>query len=133
MDGDHGPVLPGGRDLAALEEGQAERGAVRGQPDLDPAGDDVHRPKDVAVAADGTVYFNVGSSSNANPDDRTMTPPRAVIMSVRPDGTGLLISDIGSMRDAIRNALRLRRERRNERCGDGGCKHNLELHAKIPS
>ena len=35
----------------------------------------------------GTVYFNVGSSSNANPDDRTMSPERAVIMAVSPDGT----------------------------------------------
>jgi glucose/arabinose dehydrogenase len=66
-----------------------------GLPDQDPNGDDVHRPKDVAVAADGTVYFNVGSSSNANPDDRTMTPPRAVIMSVRPDGTGLRVVERG--------------------------------------
>jgi glucose/arabinose dehydrogenase len=41
-----------------------------GLPDLDPRGDDVHQSKDVAVAADGTAYFNVGSSSNANPDDR---------------------------------------------------------------
>jgi glucose/arabinose dehydrogenase len=62
-----------------------------GLPDLDPGGDDVHRVKDVTVAADGTVYFNVGSSSNANPDDRTMSPQRAVIMAVRPDGTGLRV------------------------------------------
>jgi glucose/arabinose dehydrogenase len=55
-------------------------------PDLDPTGDDVHRQKDVAVAPNGTVYFNVSSSSNANPDDRTMTPPRAVIMAVNPNG-----------------------------------------------
>jgi glucose/arabinose dehydrogenase len=56
-------------------------------PDLDPGGGDVHRLKDVTVASDGTVYFNVGSSSNANPDDRMMSPQRAVIMAVRPDGT----------------------------------------------
>ncbi len=37
----------------------------------------------------------------------------------RPDGTGLLISDIGSMRDAIRNALRLRREWRAKRYDTG--------------
>ena len=66
-----------------------------GLPDQDPNGDDVHRPKDVAVAADGTVYFNVGSSSNANPDDRTMTAQRAVIMSVRPDGTDLQVVERG--------------------------------------
>jgi glucose/arabinose dehydrogenase len=64
-------------------------------PDLDSSGDDVHRPKDVTVAANGTVYFNVGSSSNANPDDRTMSPQRAVIMSVRPNGTGLRVVERG--------------------------------------
>jgi glucose/arabinose dehydrogenase len=62
-----------------------------GLPDLDPGGDDDHRMKDVTVAADGTVYFNVGSSSNANPDDRAMSPQRGVIMAVRPDGTGLRV------------------------------------------
>ena len=66
-----------------------------GLPDLDPAGDDVHRLKDVTVAPDGTVYFNVGSSSNANPDDRTMSPQRAVIMAVRPDGTDLRVVERG--------------------------------------
>ena len=66
-----------------------------GLPDLDPGGDDDHRLKDVAVAADGTVYFNVGSSSNANPGDRTLTPPRAVIMAVRPDGTDLRVVERG--------------------------------------
>jgi glucose/arabinose dehydrogenase len=59
-----------------------------GLPDTDSGGDDVHRAKDVTVAADGTVYFNIGSSSNASPDDRTMSPQRAVIMAVGPDGTG---------------------------------------------
>ena len=62
-----------------------------GLPDLDPSGDDDHRMKDLTVAADGTVYFNVGSSSNANPDDRTMSPQRAVIMAARPDGTDLRV------------------------------------------
>ena len=66
-----------------------------GLPDLDPSGDDVHRAKDVAVAPDGTVYFNVGSSSNANPDDRTFSPPRAVIMAVRPDGSDLRVVEEG--------------------------------------
>ena len=66
-----------------------------GLPDQDPGGDDVHRMKDVTVSADGTVYFNVGSSSNANPDDRTMSPQRAVIMAVHPDGTGLRVVERG--------------------------------------
>jgi glucose/arabinose dehydrogenase len=64
-------------------------------PDLDPSGDDDHRMKDVTVAADGTVYFNAGSSSNANPDDRTMSPQRAVIMAVQPDGTDLRVVERG--------------------------------------
>jgi glucose/arabinose dehydrogenase len=64
-------------------------------PDLDPTGDDVHREKDIAVAPDGTVYFNVGSSSNASPYDRTLTPPRAVIMAVNPDGSDLHVVETG--------------------------------------
>jgi glucose/arabinose dehydrogenase len=64
-------------------------------PDLDPSGDDVHRQKDVAVGPDGTVYFEVGSSSNANPDDRTSSPQRGVIMSVQPDGSALRVVATG--------------------------------------
>jgi len=55
-------------------------------PDEQPAGDDIHRQKDVVVAPDGRIYFDVGSSSNASPADRTYDPPRAVIDSVGPDG-----------------------------------------------
>jgi glucose/arabinose dehydrogenase len=64
-------------------------------PGIKPNGDDNHTVKDVAVTPDGTLYFNVGSSSNANPDDRTFKPPRATIMSVRPDGTGLRVVERG--------------------------------------
>jgi glucose/arabinose dehydrogenase len=64
-------------------------------PALDPKGDDVHLEKDIAVAPDGTVYFCVGSSSNASPDDRAMKPPRAVIMAVRPDGSDLHVVEKG--------------------------------------
>jgi glucose/arabinose dehydrogenase len=64
-------------------------------PDLDPSGDDVHREKDVAVAPDGTVYFDVGSSSNASPGDRTATPPRGVIMAVSPEGKNLRVVEKG--------------------------------------
>src|SRR6202000_2716885 len=72
------------------------RTVVAGQlPDLDPSGDDVHSAKDVTVAAGGTLYFNVGSSSNANPDDRTMSPQRAVISAVRPDGTARRAAERG--------------------------------------
>ncbi|HEY2520787.1 MAG TPA: hypothetical protein VGJ19_11785 [Streptosporangiaceae bacterium] len=64
-------------------------------PDQNPLGDDVHRFKDAAVARDGTVYFNVGSSSNANPDDRTMSQQRAVIMAVSPAGKNLRVVERG--------------------------------------
>ena len=64
-------------------------------PDAEPAGDDVHRPKDVAVAPGGAVYFGVGSSSNASPGDRTFSPPRAVIMAVNPDGGRLRVMEKG--------------------------------------
>jgi glucose/arabinose dehydrogenase len=64
-------------------------------PATDPSGDDVHRTKDLVVTRSGTIYFEVGSSSNANPDDLTMNPPRAVIMSVRPDGTDLTVVERG--------------------------------------
>ncbi len=68
---------------------------VSNLPDTDPSGDDVHRTKDLVVTRNGTIYFEVGSSSNANPDDLTMNPPRAVIMSVRPDGTHLTVVERG--------------------------------------
>lgn len=47
----------------------------------------------------------------------------------RPDGAGLLISDIRAVRHAVGNALRLRGERTSERYGDAGCEHNMKLHA----
>jgi glucose/arabinose dehydrogenase len=64
-------------------------------PDQDPSGDDVHRDKDVTVTADGTVYFNVGSASNATPSDRSMNPPRATIESVSPSGANLKVVEKG--------------------------------------
>lgn len=64
-------------------------------PDLDPAGHDVHREKDVAIAADGTVYFDVGSANNASPTDRTSSPERAVIMAVSPQGQDLRVVEKG--------------------------------------
>lgn len=64
----------------------AQRVIAPDLPDEQPAGDDVHRQKDVVVAPDGTVYFDVGSSSNASPADRGHHPPRGVIDSVGPQG-----------------------------------------------
>ncbi len=60
-----------------------------------PSGDDVHPFKDIAVTPGGTLYFDVGSSSNANPDDRTMKPPRAVIMAMKPNGSDLHVVEQG--------------------------------------
>lgn len=85
-------------------------------PDEEPAGDDIHRQKDVAIAPDGTVYFDVGSSSNASPADRGYDPPRGVIDSVGPDGgqvtvvmtgvrngEGLAVAPDGTVWTAINN------------------------------
>jgi glucose/arabinose dehydrogenase len=60
-------------------------------PDEQPAGDDIHRQKDVVVAPDGRIYFDVGSSSNASPADRGYDPPRGVIDSVGPDGGAVTV------------------------------------------
>jgi len=38
---------------------------------------------------------------NANPDDRTMSPQRADIMAVRPDGTGLRVAERGVRNGAV--------------------------------
>src|SRR6202012_1583357 len=44
------------------------------------------RQKGWVCPPDGTIYFDVGSSSNASPADRGYHPPRGVIDSVGPDG-----------------------------------------------
>ncbi len=85
-------------------------------PDEEPSGDDIHRQKDVAVAPDGTIYFDVGSSSNASPADRGYDPPRGVIDSVAPtggavkvvmegvrNGEGLAVAPDGSVWTAVNN------------------------------
>jgi len=85
-------------------------------PDEEPSGDDIHRQKDVVVAPDGTVYLDVGSSSNASPADRGYDPPRGVIDSVSPsggevkvamrgvrNGEGLAVAPDGSVWTAVNN------------------------------
>jgi glucose/arabinose dehydrogenase len=85
-------------------------------PDETPAGDDIHRQKDVVVAPDGRIYFDVGSSSNASPADRGYDPPRGVIDSVGPgggkvtvvmrgvrNGEGLALAPNGTVWTAINN------------------------------
>ena len=44
-----------------------------------------HALKNVAVARDHTVYFDIGSSSNASPESSSGTP-RAAVLAYRPDG-----------------------------------------------
>jgi glucose/arabinose dehydrogenase len=76
--------------------GAGARSVIAGHlPDMTPAGDDIHREKDVAVAPGGSVYFDVGSSSNASAADRSYAPPRAVIMAVDPDGRDLRVLERG--------------------------------------
>ncbi len=85
-------------------------------PDEEPSGDDIHRQKDVVVAPDGTIYFDVGSSSNASPADRGYDPPRGVIDSVSPsggavkvvmqgvrNGEGLAVAPDGTVWTAVNN------------------------------
>jgi glucose/arabinose dehydrogenase len=97
-------------------EAGAQRVIAPNLPDEEPSGDDVHRQKDVVVAPDGTVYFDVGSSDNANPVDRTYQPPRGVIDSVGPNGgpvrtvmqgvrngEGLALAPDGSIWTAVNN------------------------------
>lgn len=47
----------------------------------------------------------------------------------RADGPRRIHADSTAVGDAVRNALRLRRQRQCERYGDGGCKQNVMLHA----
>lgn len=48
------------------------------------------------------------------------------------DGSGRLVSYVSAMRDAIGNALRLRRKRASQRCGDDACEQDMKLHATTP-
>jgi glucose/arabinose dehydrogenase len=105
-------------DAYPWSEGKAGKQQVLAPdlPDEEPSGDDIHRQKDVAVAADGTIYFDVGSSSNASPADRGYDPPRGVIDSVSSDGgkvkvvmqgvrngEGLAVAPDGSVWTAVNN------------------------------
>ena len=45
-----------------------------------------HALKSVAVGPDGAVYFSIGSTANVSPQDRTASPPRAMIMRIPPGG-----------------------------------------------
>jgi glucose/arabinose dehydrogenase len=60
---------------------------IKGLPDTEPAGDDVHTLKDVVVGDDHTVYVDVGSSSNASPRVSWHEIPRASVLAYHPNGT----------------------------------------------
>jgi glucose/arabinose dehydrogenase len=53
-----------------------------------------HPLKNVAVARDHTVYFDIGSSSNASPESPSSTP-RAVVLAYRPNGRRIRVFATG--------------------------------------
>ena len=97
----------------------ARRVAAAGLPDdrsADLGGAYAHALKSVAVGRDGAVYFSIGSTGNASPEDRDATPERATIMRIPPEGgpfdvfargvrngTGLAIAPDGSVWTAVNN------------------------------
>jgi glucose/arabinose dehydrogenase len=59
---------------------------IKGLPDAQPAGDDIHELKDVVVGRDHTIYVDVGSSSNASPRVSWHGIPRASVLAYHPNG-----------------------------------------------
>jgi glucose/arabinose dehydrogenase len=53
-----------------------------------------HPLKNVVVAPDHTVYFDIGSSSNASPEARSSTP-RAAVLAYRPNGQRIRVFATG--------------------------------------
>jgi glucose/arabinose dehydrogenase len=64
-------------------------------PDTHPSGDDNHRFKNVVVGSDHTVYVDIGSASNASPQNPADRPPRASVLAVNPDGSHLRVFATG--------------------------------------
>jgi len=48
-----------------------------------------HALKSVAVGPDGTVFVSIGSTGDSSPADLDATPPRAAVLAVQPDGSGV--------------------------------------------
>ncbi len=97
-------TLEGARVLYVAESNQVDRYVwkengtvgvrtivVRNLPDTSGTGDDVHRPKSIAIASNHTIYVTVGSASNATPDEPGESPPRATILSFQPNGSSLQV------------------------------------------
>jgi glucose/arabinose dehydrogenase len=59
---------------------------VRDLPDTAPEGSDNHTLKNIVVGADGRIYVDIGSGSNAGPL-LASTPPRASVVSYSTSGT----------------------------------------------
>jgi glucose/arabinose dehydrogenase len=68
---------------------------VKGLPDADATGDDVHRSKGVAVGPDHRLYVTVGSAWNANGADTTRNPPRGAIYSYASNGKAMKVFATG--------------------------------------
>jgi len=64
---------------------------IKGLPDTSKSGDDVHRPKTIAIGADHTIYVGVGSASNAMPNEPGESPPRASVLAFAADGTHMQV------------------------------------------
>lgn len=67
---------------------------ARNLPNLGPGGtngSDVHQAKSIAIARNHTIYITAGSASNATPEPPGQSPPRATILAVRPNGSGLSV------------------------------------------
>jgi glucose/arabinose dehydrogenase len=87
---------------------------ISGLPDTQPAQDDVHALKEVAVGSEHTIYVDVGSSSNASPRTSWHGIPRASVLAYDPrgklkrvwatgvrNGDGLSIAPDGSLWTAV--------------------------------
>lgn len=83
-------------------------------PDL--GGKYAHALKSVTVAADGTLYFSIGSTGNTSAEDRDTDPQRAAILELAAgsstptvyasgvrNGTGLAIAPDGAVWTAVNN------------------------------
>jgi glucose/arabinose dehydrogenase len=68
---------------------------IHNLPDTEPSGDDVHRLKTVAIGADHSIYVDIGSSSNATPQNPADRPPRASILRFNSDGSHMLLFATG--------------------------------------
>ena len=78
------------------ENGPAARTVVLGHlPDTGPSNADVHRWKEVVVSPDHTIYLDIGSASNASIPAPTNGLPRASVISVQPNGTGVRVFATG--------------------------------------